>query len=118
MTEGEHAVLRHTQTIFESGTIGELTDRELLERFAGRDRELAELCFAALLKEPKQGAASALSHFEFRVNRLQFQKGIIDVKLTVDAPLPSVAVIAPRCGFVADFVDRSDATTSNALPGR
>ena len=30
--------------------MGELTDRQLLERFAGSDREMAEPCFAALIK--------------------------------------------------------------------
>jgi RNA polymerase sigma factor (sigma-70 family) len=50
MTKGEQSFLQHIQTIFESGTIGELSDGQLLERFAGRDPEAAELCFAALIK--------------------------------------------------------------------
>jgi RNA polymerase sigma factor (sigma-70 family) len=50
MIKGEHSLLHCIQTIFESGTIGDLTDRELLERFAGHDRAMAELCFAALIK--------------------------------------------------------------------
>ncbi len=50
MVRSEHSVLRHIQTIFESGTVGDLTDRQLLERFVGRDRDMAELCFAALVE--------------------------------------------------------------------
>jgi len=50
MTQREHSLLHHIQTIFESGTIGELNDRQLLDRFANSDRETAELCFAALIK--------------------------------------------------------------------
>ena len=50
MERSEHSVLRHIQTIFESGTVGDLTDRQLLERFVGRDRDLAELSFAALVE--------------------------------------------------------------------
>jgi RNA polymerase sigma factor (sigma-70 family) len=50
MTKSEHTLLQHIQTIFESGTIAELADRQLLERFGGGDREMADLCFAALIK--------------------------------------------------------------------
>ena len=50
MIKGEHSLLHHVQSIFESGTIGELTDGQLLERFAGRDCDMAELCFAVLIK--------------------------------------------------------------------
>ena len=50
MERSEHSVLRHIQTIFESGTVGDLTDRQLLERFVGRDRDMAELSFAALVE--------------------------------------------------------------------
>ena len=50
MLKGEHSVLQHLQTIFESGTVGDLTDRQLLERFGGRDRDMAELCFGALVE--------------------------------------------------------------------
>jgi len=50
MIRGDESVLQHIQTIFESGTFGELTDRQLLERLSGRDHETAELCFAALVK--------------------------------------------------------------------
>jgi RNA polymerase sigma factor (sigma-70 family) len=50
MVKGEHSLLHHIQTIFESGTVADLSDRQLMERFAGRDRETAELCFAALIK--------------------------------------------------------------------
>jgi RNA polymerase sigma factor (sigma-70 family) len=50
MIQREHSLLQHIQTIFESGTVSELTDAQLVERFAGPDRETAELCFAALIK--------------------------------------------------------------------
>jgi RNA polymerase sigma factor (sigma-70 family) len=50
MLKREHSVLQHLQTIFESGTVGDLTDRQLLERFGGRDPEMAELCFATLVE--------------------------------------------------------------------
>jgi len=50
MIKGEHSLLPLIQTVFESGTTGELTDRQLLDRFAGRDREMAELCFGALIE--------------------------------------------------------------------
>jgi RNA polymerase sigma factor (sigma-70 family) len=50
MIQREHSLLQHIQTIFESGTIGELSDRQLLERFTSSDRETAELCFSALIK--------------------------------------------------------------------
>jgi DNA-directed RNA polymerase specialized sigma24 family protein len=36
--------------IFESGTIGELTERQLLDLFVGRDREMAESCCAVLIQ--------------------------------------------------------------------
>jgi len=41
--------LRQTQTLFESGTIAGLTDRELLDRFERRDGEAAESAFAAIV---------------------------------------------------------------------
>ncbi len=50
MIKGEHSLLHSIQTIFESGTMGELTDQQLLERFADPDREMADRCFAALIK--------------------------------------------------------------------
>jgi RNA polymerase sigma factor (sigma-70 family) len=42
--------VRHLQTLFELGTTGELTDGQLLERFATRDGEAAEMAFAALVE--------------------------------------------------------------------
>jgi DNA-directed RNA polymerase specialized sigma24 family protein len=44
------AVLRHIQALFDKGTIGGLTDGQLLERFTTRDGEAAELAFAALVE--------------------------------------------------------------------
>jgi RNA polymerase sigma factor (sigma-70 family) len=42
--------LRHLQTLFELGTTGELTDGQLLARFATRDGEAAEMAFSALVE--------------------------------------------------------------------
>jgi RNA polymerase sigma factor (sigma-70 family) len=50
MIQSEHSLLQHVKTMFDSGTLGELTDRQLLDGFAERDRDIAELCFAALIK--------------------------------------------------------------------
>ena len=51
MIQREHSLIHHIQTIFDAGTVAELTDGQLLERFVqGVDRETAELCFAALIK--------------------------------------------------------------------
>ena len=41
--------LRHIQMLFNVGTVGGLTDRQLLERFATGTGEAAELAFAALV---------------------------------------------------------------------
>jgi RNA polymerase sigma factor (sigma-70 family) len=43
-------VLSRVRTVFGVGTTGELTDGQLLERFATRDDEAAELAFAALVE--------------------------------------------------------------------
>ncbi len=44
------AVLRQLQTLYNIGTIGELTDGQLLERFATDTDEVAELAFSALVE--------------------------------------------------------------------
>ena len=44
------AVLRHIRALFDAGTIGGLTDGQLLERFTTRGGEAAELAFAALVE--------------------------------------------------------------------
>jgi RNA polymerase sigma factor (sigma-70 family) len=44
------SVYRHLHTLFDAGTVAGLTDRELLERFANRNGEVAELAFAALVE--------------------------------------------------------------------
>jgi RNA polymerase sigma factor (sigma-70 family) len=46
MGNGQHAFVQHLQTLFDAGSVGELTDRQLLERFTGHD----ELAFAVLVK--------------------------------------------------------------------
>ncbi len=43
------AVMRQLQTLFDLGSIGELTDGQLLERFTTSSGETAELAFAALV---------------------------------------------------------------------
>ncbi len=50
MPAGQHSFAQDIQTLFESGSLGELTDRQLLERFTTREAESAELAFAVLLK--------------------------------------------------------------------
>jgi RNA polymerase sigma factor (sigma-70 family) len=47
---GDGTALRHIHTLFNVGTIGGLTDGQLLERFTSRDEEAAELAFAALVE--------------------------------------------------------------------
>ena len=44
------AVAHQLRTLFHVGTVGELTDGQLLERFATGGGETAELAFAALLE--------------------------------------------------------------------
>src|SRR5262245_21167540 len=50
MKGGQRSFLRHIETLFDAGTIGEQTDRQLLERFTGRDRTAAELAFTVLVR--------------------------------------------------------------------
>ncbi len=50
MTSGQHSFAQDIQTLFESGSLGELTDRQLLERFTIHEAETSELAFAVLLK--------------------------------------------------------------------
>jgi polysaccharide export outer membrane protein len=44
------AVARYIQTLFEKGTLGRLTDAELLERFVARRDDVAEHAFSALIE--------------------------------------------------------------------
>jgi len=44
------AAIRQVRTLFDTGTMGALTDPELLDRFLNRDGEAAELAFAALIE--------------------------------------------------------------------
>ncbi len=46
----DRAVVRQLRTLFDIGTIGELTDGQLLERFATDPTEAAELAFAAIVE--------------------------------------------------------------------
>jgi hypothetical protein len=47
--EHDHTAVRYLRAIFGEGIAAELTDRELLERFAGQAGEASELAFAALV---------------------------------------------------------------------
>ena len=49
-TEKDRAILGHLRTLFNVGTTGELTDGQLLERFATRRGEAGELAFAVLVE--------------------------------------------------------------------
>jgi hypothetical protein len=46
----KRTILRQIHTIYSAGNIASLTDRQLLERFATRDGEAAELAFAAIVE--------------------------------------------------------------------
>ena len=48
--ERNGATLRHIQTLFSVGTVGGLTDGQLLEWYPNRTGEAAELAFAALVE--------------------------------------------------------------------
>ena len=51
MAKGNQGIaLRHLDTLFRVGTVGGLTDAQLLERFTSRRDEAAELAFAALVE--------------------------------------------------------------------
>jgi RNA polymerase sigma factor (sigma-70 family) len=50
MKDGQRSFIEHIETLFDAGAIGEPTDRQLLERFTGRDRKAAELAFTTLVK--------------------------------------------------------------------
>ena len=61
MTIGDRGiVLRHLNTLFSVGMIGELTDAQLLERFTSHRDETAELAFAALVERSRCWPGSAL----------------------------------------------------------
>src|SRR5436190_1301397 len=44
------AALRHVDTLFDLGAVGQLTDGDLLERFTAGTRQTADLAFAALVE--------------------------------------------------------------------
>ena len=48
--DGSGAALRSIHALFAAGTVGGLADGQLLDRFAARDGEAAELAFAALVE--------------------------------------------------------------------
>src|SRR4051794_5996912 len=49
MMSGNAGVLREMRTLFGMGTLGGLSDGQLLERFVSRKDEAAEVAFAALV---------------------------------------------------------------------
>jgi RNA polymerase sigma factor (sigma-70 family) len=50
MKGGQRSFLRHIEALFDAGAIGEQTDRQLLERFTGRNQTAAELAFTVLVR--------------------------------------------------------------------
>lgn len=50
MKDGPESFLEHIGTLFHAGALGELSDRQLLDRFNGGDRASAELAFVVLVK--------------------------------------------------------------------
>ena len=50
MKGGQQSFLQHIQTLFDSGAIGEQTDRQLVQLFTDGDRTAAELAFTVLVK--------------------------------------------------------------------
>jgi RNA polymerase sigma factor (sigma-70 family) len=50
MTKAQQSFSRDIQALFDAGASGELTDRQLLERFKARDDEAAERAFAVLVE--------------------------------------------------------------------
>jgi RNA polymerase sigma factor (sigma-70 family) len=47
---GPGSFIQQIEALFDAGVLGEQTDRQLLERFTGRDRAAAELAFTVLVK--------------------------------------------------------------------
>jgi RNA polymerase sigma-70 factor (ECF subfamily) len=54
-------VLRQVQALFDVGTMGSLTDGELLRQFGARRGEAAELAFAALVERLAEVVAASIS---------------------------------------------------------
>jgi RNA polymerase sigma factor (sigma-70 family) len=50
MAKGQASFVQNIQALFDAGSIGELTDRQLLELLATGDRDAAELAFAVLVR--------------------------------------------------------------------
>ena len=50
MVNRQQSLSRNIHALFDTGAMGELTDRQLLERFKPRDNEAAELAFAVLVE--------------------------------------------------------------------
>ena len=50
MKDAQRSFLQHIEALFDAGTIGERTDRQLLQLLRDRDRSAAELAFRVLVK--------------------------------------------------------------------
>jgi RNA polymerase sigma factor (sigma-70 family) len=50
MPNGRPSFVEHLETLFKTGAMGELTDRQLLERFTACDQETADVAFSVLIK--------------------------------------------------------------------
>jgi RNA polymerase sigma factor (sigma-70 family) len=50
MATDQQSFVQNIQTLFDAGAIGELTDRQLLERLKADDRDASELAFAVLVQ--------------------------------------------------------------------
>ena len=58
---------------------------------------------------------SALSHYGFRVNRLELDSGVSDLELPVDPSLPGIAVFMPGRRFRSQRIDGAETPVPNAL---
>ena len=72
MTGGSSvAILRDIQTLFDTGTAGGLSDRQLLERFAARRDASSEVAFEVLVLTFGEAAGKLLEYFPDRVAELR-----------------------------------------------
>ena len=62
--------------------------------------------------------SSALSQLDFRVNRLQFRSGVVDLHLPIDAALRGVDVGGPSVGFRTQCRHVGESAARDALAGQ
>jgi hypothetical protein len=72
-------------------------------------------CGAILNTFAKKCVSSALSHDDFRVDRLQLSPRVADFEVPVDAALLGVAVDMPGGGCRSQQVNGREAAVSDAL---